>query len=255
VFAGGATLAAITRVCPTDTATVHALADKSLLYARELAGETRFGMLEVIREYAFSRSRDSTDVDARDELHARHAEYFAAMADAAANGLRGADQLDWLVRLDVEHDNLRAALTWALAHSEVSIAGRLATGLWPFWRARGLYRDGRGWLDQVLAFGSEVPLGLRANALNGAGVLALLQTDFATAFDQLSEACAAFVTLGDGFGQAWALSNLGWLARNREERVRAQELFEASLQLRRDIGDRWGEAWTLNNLGVVALDR
>jgi predicted ATPase/DNA-binding XRE family transcriptional regulator len=251
VFAGGATLEAITAVCDTEATTVDALVDKSVLTRQD----ERFGMLEVIREYAAEKWCDSATEGVRETVTARHAEYFAAMADAAPSALRGAEQLRWLEQLDAEHDNLRAALKWALTHRDAGLAGRLGAGLWPFWRARGLYHEGRRWLDAILALGDAVPALLRAHILNGAGVLALLQTDYAAASDLLEQARATFVALNDRFGEAFATSNLGWLARNRADVATAQALFEASLKLRREIGDRWGEAWTLINLAVVAQDR
>ena len=251
VFAGSATREAINAICDEDRAMLDALFDKSLVTRHE----ERFGMLEVIREYAAEKWCDLATGAARNALRARHAAYFATMADAAPAGVRGPEQLIWLERLDAEHDNLRAALTWALEQREVDLAGRLAAGLWPFWRARGLYHEGRRWLEQVLTLGDALPWSLRAHVLNGASVFALLQTDYAAASDRLQEAGAAFVALGDRFGEAFVTSNLGWLARNREDIAAAQALFQESLQLRREIGDRWGEAWTLNNLGVVALDR
>jgi predicted ATPase/DNA-binding XRE family transcriptional regulator len=261
IFAAGATLDAIAVVCGDELAsgaalreTVHILADKSLLTLADVGGQARFGMLEVIHEYALEQWCRESDMTDRAAVARRHATYFATQADAAPSGVRGADQLRWLEYLDAEHANMRAALGWALANAETQLAGRLAAGLWPFWRARGLYYEGRRWLDQALRLES-LQLALRASVLNGAGVLALLQTDYAQARAQLEAARAAYVALGDRFGQALATSNLGWLARNRSDMDAAQTLFESSLRTRRAIADRWGEAWTLMNLGVLAVDR
>src|SRR5262249_14256522 len=128
-------------------------------------------------------------------------------------------------------------------------------GLWPFWRRSGLYQEGRRWLARILELDALVPLHLRAAALNGAGALALMQTDYAAAHTHLEAARQLYVMLGAPAGEAFATSNLGWLARNRGQVDLALQLFEASLRQRRDIGDAWGEAWTVLNLGVVALDR
>jgi tetratricopeptide (TPR) repeat protein len=211
-------------------------------------------MLEVIHEYELEQWSRESDAAERDGIARRHADYFATRADAAPSGVYGADQVRWLEDLDVEHANMRAALDWSLAHAETKLVGRLAVGLWPYWRARGLYSEGRRWLDQVLEL-EALPPELRAAALNGAGAAALLQTDYAVAQGQLEAARLAYAALGDRFGEAFAISNLGWLARNRQDLESAQALFDSSLRTRREIGDRWGEAWTLTNLGVVALDR
>jgi predicted ATPase/DNA-binding XRE family transcriptional regulator len=255
VFAGGGAVQAVSAVCGAGASALHSLADKSLVTFSELGGSERFQMLEVIREYALEQWCRDAAAAAQSSLHEQHAAYYASLAEGAPAGLRGHQQLAWLERLDADHDNLRAALGWSVAHGPVRIAGQLGAGLWPFWRARGLYREGRRWLQQLLPLADGMPVAIRANVLNGAGVLALLQTDYVAAQSHLEAACAAFVEAGDLFGQAFATSNLGWLARNREDSGLAQRLFTASLQVRRDIGDRWGEAWTLNNLGVVALDR
>jgi predicted ATPase/DNA-binding XRE family transcriptional regulator len=261
VFAGGATPDAIAAVCGDGTASASAvresaqnLSDKSLLTSAEVGGHARFVMLEVIQEYAVEQWCQESDAAGRAAVERRHANYFATQADAAPAGVRGADQPRWLEYLDVELGNMRAALAWSLAHKETDLAGRLSAGLWPFWRARGLYHEGRRWLDQVLAL-DDLAAGLRAAALNGAGVLALQQTDYATAHQHLEASRAAYLGLSDRFGEALATSNFGWLARNRGDMDLAHTLFDSSLRTRREIGDRWGEAWSLLNLGVVALDR
>ena len=261
VFAGDAALESILAVCGNAVAStsalreiVHSLADKSLLTFADVAGHARFRMLEVIHEYAAEQWSQESDTAERAGVARLHADYFATRADAAPSGVNGADQARWLEYLDVEHANMRVALAWSLAHAETELAGRMAAGLWPYWQARGLYSEGRRWLDQVLKL-ETLPLPLRAAALNGAGRLALLQTDYLLAQVQLEAARAAYAEHGDRFGEAFATSNLGWLARNRQDMDTAQGLFDSSLRTRREIGDRWGEAWTLNNLGVLALDR
>jgi predicted ATPase/DNA-binding XRE family transcriptional regulator len=261
IFAGGASLEAIWAVsgdgAPSTAAereTVHDLADKSLLKVADIAGQARFRMLEVIHEYAFEQWCRESNAAERTAIARRHAAYFATRADAAPSGLYGANQARWLEDLDVEHADMRSALGWSLAHAETELAGRLAAGIWPYWRARGLYSEGRRWLGQVLEL-ETLPPALRAAALNGAGALALLQTDYAEAQVQLEASRAAYAELGDRFGEAFATNNLGWLARNRQDGDTAQALFESSLRTRREIADRWGEAWALMNLGVVALDR
>jgi non-specific serine/threonine protein kinase len=220
------------------------------------ANETpRFNMLEVIREYAAERLLRSEGEACVEQLRRRLAEWFASMADAAPEGLRGRDQLTWLRRLELEHDNVRSALGWSLEHHEPLLAGRVAAGLWPFWRARGYFHEGRRWLNAALSLGGELSTTNRADILNGAGVLALLQSDYAEALASLTESRERYEGIGDEAGAAFATSNLGWLARDCNHTARAHELFEQSLATRRTLADRWGEAHSLNNLGVVAIDR
>jgi predicted ATPase/DNA-binding XRE family transcriptional regulator len=257
VFAGGANFSAIVAVCsePSESDfavrdSVQGLADKSLLTVNE--DRTRFSMFEVIREYALERFAEQLDAPA---CTRRHAEYFASLATTIPSALRGPAQQKCLTDVGADHDNVRAALAWTLARGEHEFAARLCAGMWPFWRARGHLHEGRRWLTAALASSSELAAPLRAALLNGAGVIALIQSDYAVASNQLNESRALYASLGDRFGEAYAVSNLGWLARNVRDSALAQKLFEESLRMRREIGDAWGHAWSLNNLGVVALDR
>jgi predicted ATPase len=260
VFAAGATRDAIAAVCLADAGSgavaAESLVDKSLLSVVDVAGVTRFLLLETIREYAQERLLATEGESGAEMLRRRHLMYFASQADRVPEALRGAGQNDALRLVQADHDNFRAALDFALAHGHAELASRLSAGLWPFWRARGFFDEGRRWLAATLAANNgEGPTALRANLLNGAGVLALLQSDYELATSQLTAASSIFRTLADGGGEAFALSNLGWAAHDASEYAQAQELLERSLALRRAIGDRWGEAWSLNNLGVIALER
>src|SRR5215207_6071760 len=126
VFSGGSTLEAIEAVCdaegdlPVDALDgVSSLLDKSLLRQEEgLEGEPRFAMLETIREYAREELEESGDAE---EVKRAHAEYFLALAEEADPELKGPGQLEWLQRLETEHDNMRAAFTWALRQEEVEL--------------------------------------------------------------------------------------------------------------------------------------
>ena len=259
VFGGGGTLEAIAAVCDeTPELTrevVDSLFDKSLLTSVMADTGPRFGMLEVVREYAAEQLLLSDGADEVEWRRRRHAEFFAAVADATPAGLRGQDQLGWRSRLELDHDNLRAALDWSLRRPEPALVGRLAAGIWLFWRARGYIQEGSRWLDAALALGDELPISSRASILNGAGVLAILQADYATANDRLSEALAVYRELNDQLGVAVALSDLGWAAHDSGDVERAEELFNASMSIRRRLGDRWEEGIGVNNLGMIAVTR
>jgi non-specific serine/threonine protein kinase len=128
VFADSATLDAVAGVCTDDSRSaaivklaVESLADKSLLRVSDVADETRFEMLEIIREYALERLAASADEPV---LHRRHAEFFASLAEQAQAKLRGSDQLIWFQRLEADHPNLRAALDWALQADDAQLARR-----------------------------------------------------------------------------------------------------------------------------------
>jgi len=256
VFLGGRTLEAIEQVCSADgdldvLEGVSSLVDKSLLRQEESAeGEPRFLMLETIHEYAKEKLEASAEAE---EIGRRHTEFFLALAEAAAPQLLGAAQGQWRARLEAEHDNLRAALSRALARGEDELAGRLAAALRNFWSARGHLREGRRWLAEVLA-AEGLSLRTRAKALLGAGNLASGQGDLAAAQPRFEESLALCRDLEDARGIAGALNGLGMLAAERGELDRAQALFEEALAPLREIGDTQGMATLLNNLGTL-VDR
>ncbi len=176
VFVGGYTLAAAEAVCNADGDLegdildgVAGLVDKSLLQQEEQAdGEPRFLMMETIREYALERLAASGEAEA---MRQQHATFFLQLAEEADPKVRSTEQATWYRRLEVEHDNLRAALHWTLEHQEVEIGLRLAGALWAFWRQH--LREGRSWLEQVLVQpGARARTAARAKALLGAGALA-----------------------------------------------------------------------------------
>ena len=261
VFTGGWTLEAAEAVCnaadglPFDILDgLQSLIDKSLLLeAAGIAGEPRYGMLETIREYALDRLQASGEMAA---LQGRHAAYYLAFAETAAPEVLGPHQVAWLDRLEVDHNNLRAALAWSRAERERwEVEVRLAIALWEFWGRRGYMSEGRRWLEGALAqmegrAAEPRACALRAEALYGAATLAMLQFDSTTPLPLLEESLALFRALGNTWGVASALRNIGVTAAVLEgDHGRGIALLEESLALFHTLGDRWGMAWTLSFLG------
>jgi predicted ATPase/class 3 adenylate cyclase len=190
VFSGGRTLEAIEAICDTKGDLpveafegVSSLLDKSLLRQEESPeGEPRFVMLETIHEFAREKLQESEEGE---EIKTLHAHYFLALAEEAYPELKGANQLDWLGKLETEHDNMRAALSWALERKEAEVALRLGGALWWFWSVRGYHSEGRRWLEAVLAIDGRGSPEVQAMARAGAGALALEQGDL----DRTKEAC------------------------------------------------------------------
>jgi predicted ATPase/DNA-binding SARP family transcriptional activator len=161
VFAGGATIESAERVCagpdlePAAVLDLLAgLVDKSLLEAQPAGGGMRYRMLETVRAYGQERLLQAGEADA---VRSRHAEFFCELAERAEPMLRGAEQLRWLDRLAAEHDNLLAALRWAVDAGEGSLALRLVVALQSYWNLRGTRTEGRTWLPLVLDMAAEVP--------------------------------------------------------------------------------------------------
>ena len=277
VFAGGFALPAAEAICnargdlPLDVLdAIGSLMDKSLLKREEVLGESRYTMLEMIREYASERLEleersgygdgadappDQTDGAGAHSIRRRHAEYFLALAEAAALQEASAEQVLWLDKLERDHDNLRAAIRWAIDAGEMDIVAGICGALTNFWRVRGYMSEGRSWLDKVLAHESDIsPLPL-ATALRGAGTLACYQGDYQAAISLHERSVAIFRSSDDMRGTAGAVNNLAVDLHYVGSYERAEELYHESLELWRRLGDAEGMSKALNNLGLLADGR
>jgi len=223
--------------------------EKSLLRQEEgPEDEPRFVMLETVHEYAREKLQESGEAKATKHVHAQ---YFLALAEEAEPELKGPDQTEWLERLEVEHDNMRAALAWALESEEEELALRLAGALWWLWLVRGHLSEGRDWLEEALESEGGAPVSVRAKALVGAGRLVAEQGDLERGTALLEEGVALFREAGPKGGLADALDNLGIAQYNTGAFERAEALYEESVGLFREAGDGWGVAECLNNLAIM----
>src|SRR5215217_881535 len=258
VFSGGRTLEAIDAICdaegdlPVDAFEgVSSLVDKSLLRQEEgPGGEPRFVMLETVHEFAREKLGQSAEAE---EIKRLHAEYFLTLAEEAYTELKGPDQLEWLERLEAEHDNMRAALSWASERKEAEVALRLGGALWRFWLLRDYHSEGRRWLQEALAIDGRGSPGSRAMALAGAGWLAENQGDLDPAQEACEEGLALLANEAREASEAKLrlLACLGWVAWQREELGQARELLEESLALSREMSDTWWLAFSLFSLAIV----
>ena len=257
VFAGGRTLEAIETICDSegelDTLDgLESLIEKSLLRQEEgLGGEARFVMLETIHEYAREKLGESGEAEV---VRSRHAEHFLALAEEAEPELKGARQLEWLDRLEEEHDNLRAALGWCFERGEVEEGLRIAGAISWFWHVRGHLSEGRRWLEEGLAkAGESVAPSTRAKALVGLGVAVEVQEgDYEKAVPLYEKGLAMYRKLGDREGIANCLCNLGIMVGYAQgDHERSTALLEESLGIYRELGDEHGIASVLNALGMV----
>jgi predicted ATPase/class 3 adenylate cyclase len=289
VFRGGRTLEAVEEVCnavgdlEVDVLDgVTSLVDKSLMYTVEgKGGEARYWMLETIYEHAIEKLDESGEGE---EIRRQHALYFMKLGERAEPELRGAQQGEWLGRLEDEHDNIRAVLrrgmesSGAVSNPEaveaLEIGLQLAGALWRFWYVRGHFSEGREWMTGLLGLSRlmaspELPgvrdggtaesqpalVTYRARALHGAGVLADMQGDYAYARSLHEESLALRRELEDKSGIADSLNNLGIVADMQGDYAYARSLYEESLALRRELEDKWGIAGSLGNLGGLAYSQ
>jgi predicted ATPase/DNA-binding XRE family transcriptional regulator len=271
VFVGGCSLEAARAISGLSTETVFdridSLAANSLLRpAPTDSGEVRVTLLETVREFGLER------LAARGELpaaRARHAAYFLEMAERAEPGLNGAEAGAWIDRLQRDHDNLRAALDWALSQADAAplgdvsrqadaaqqrdVALRLAGALGRFWWMAGYFGEGGRWLARALSSsGPHADPAARMKALLSAGWLAHVQRDSATATRLLEESLALARARDNAWWQAWALHALGRVAYFDNDAARATELGQRTLRLAEALGDEWLSGWALHLLGLAA---
>jgi tetratricopeptide (TPR) repeat protein len=128
--------------------------------------------------------------------------------------------------LEAEHDNLRAALSRSLEAGDSGSALRIGGALWRFWNVRGHFSEGRRWLTAGLSGEGAAPASLRARASLGLGYLDLRQGDYPRAVEDLEASHSLYQEIGDRRGKAYALCFLGWIALDRNEFDRAEELLE-----------------------------
>ncbi len=275
VFAAGGTLNATEAVCAWEgepkraiPACLERLVDHSLLRQdltpMEEAAEPRFALLEIVRQYAEEQLVAAGEAE---RVRDRHCDWCVGLAEQAEPELTGPDQAQWLARLEIEHDNLRAALRWTLEYGNAAVGLRLAAALWRFWLIHGHLSEGRGWLKRLLehtesgdpergATGDarEQRAG-RAKALRGAGGLAYEQGDYEEARGLYTAALELYQELEDLKGIAALLNNLGVIADTQAHYERATDLYQQSLDLKRELDDRWGMTTSLGNLGRLALQQ
>lgn len=177
VFAGGWTFEAAETVCEGNgidaldilEALAH-LVDKSLVTTERRAQETRYHMLETIREYALEKLNQANETDA---LRARHLEFFVAFSEQVEPELTRADQFVWLERLGDDADNLRAALDYSLGAGHVDNGLRLAGALMRYWDLGANWREGLEILEKLLRHPKATAKSvIRAKALLSGGIMA-----------------------------------------------------------------------------------
>jgi predicted ATPase len=265
IFVGGCTLDAVEAIAASPdvgqkggSEVLALLVNKSLV---RQDGKARFVMLETIQEYAREKLKEHGEAG---KLRRQHALYFLDLAQQAEPLLRGPEQTAWMKRLEEEHDNFRAALRTYKEAQDMENGLRLAAALWRFWHTRGYLTEGREHLLSVLSLPRKADddaaedaalQELRAKVLNGAGVFALMQADYASATPLFEESLAIYDTLGNKAGMANTLSNLANVAYYREDFAAAVSIHEQGLAISEELGDKAGVSKSLNNLAIVLRSR
>ena len=241
IFLGGCTIEAADAICNRgrelgiDTFDgIASLLAQSLLRQEGERGESRFTMLETIREYGRDRLAANGTLD---EIGQRHLLYFRDLAEVAEPHLMATDQSGWLDRFEREHDNVRGALSLALETPDPGNGLRLAAALWRFWLQRGFLREGRTWLEALLALEPGRVSTSRARAYIALGGLTYWLSDTVATEEAYEAAASLYRQIGDREGEAEAGYNLAFVPGLRSDPEESRRRFEANLMLARDIGN------------------
>jgi predicted ATPase/DNA-binding XRE family transcriptional regulator len=262
VFAGGFTLEAAEVVGaqapeageePEEVlGLLGALVEQSLVVVQspKTGGEARYGMLELVRQYALEKLEESGEAG---EARRSHAAFFLDLAEQAEPELRGSRQVEWLECLEGENENLRAALSWALEPKggDTETAARLGWALWLFWRFHGHQREGRRWMEVLLE--RDVPPRLRPRAVHAALAMAYMQGDSEAVAEYSAELLKLSQEVGDALCTAYAWCGFGLVAMDRRDFGEATSCFEEALTLLRQAGEDGVVPVVRIWLGTVAL--
>jgi non-specific serine/threonine protein kinase len=250
VFSGGFTLDAAQAIAREPACDVlpwlARLVEHNLVRREDMAGSSRYSLLETIREFALEHLDASGEATLTRDAHAA---YFLALAEAGMSELYGPRQVEWLARLESEHPNLRVALE-SFAHAGNSHALlRLGAALWRFWFIRGYPREGRAWLARALA-GDHPWSPILREALRGASMLASNQGDAGQAAAFAEELVEHAREQDDAEALARGLHLLSFAATYGSDRVRALTLANQALAVARDLGNPYELTDILNRLGI-----
>jgi predicted ATPase/class 3 adenylate cyclase len=256
-FSGGFTLEGAENVCTDETVSredvldhLSKLVEKSLVSPAEHVREVRYNLLEMVYQYSRDRLLEAGEAELAGQ---KHRDYFLHFVELAAPELVGPNQAHWFDRLELEHDNLRAALTWTLGETTPTNAGlSLATGLFRFWFLRGYFAEGRHWLGRVIEnAGSGQGTSEWARALRAAATLALDQGDYTSGRSLLEKATSIFRDLDDKGAVAACLLTLASHALMLGDLQTARITCEESLARHRELGNTRGIANSSSLFGSI----
>jgi predicted ATPase/DNA-binding SARP family transcriptional activator len=256
VFGGAFTIEAAESICAGAengevVDAVGRLIEQNLLISSARGAETRFHMLETIREYAHDRLAERGEVD---PIRRRLSEYYLGLAEDAERGLRGPQELAWHSVLEAELDNLRAALAYADELADAELALRIAGALGRFWWIHSYLSEGRRWLEDALDWGTDAAPEVRAKALQAVAGLAWNQGDLESAKRFAEEALELYRRVADDSGTMNCLTIFGLIAKDSGDYAQAKRSFTESGELARRLAEPLAAAVALSNLATVAID-
>ncbi len=259
VFRGGWTVEASHQVCAGDLTTNQALnllmdlRELALIVAEETEQGMRYRMMDTIREYA----RELLTPEESAAVASRHADYFCALAEEANHKLAGTEQRRWLLTLDSEQMNARAALDWADSSHQIETGLRIASALSAYWVTRGRLTEASSFFERFLQIGEgepDVEPKVRARAILGYAMITWTLSHFPRTRELSEEGIQIFTEINDPKGVANSLSMLGITELRQGNYEEARSALQESLVVAIEIEDKEGEARAYMNLGNVGLD-
>jgi predicted ATPase len=249
IFAGGFDLDAAELVLGEDALElVTSLVEKSLLTRQSEHGRARYGLHETIRDFAVEQLAD------RDEVSARHIEWFMGLLERADDELRGPDQAAWVARLVPDQENFRQALAWGLSHGGAEPALELAWHLHHFWALRGNLGESERWLGAALDATVGAPASIeRTRALSRWAEIAERKGDYAEARSRYERALEMGGALEHPVRQGVCEISLGDMDREQGRYDEARDHLETAHELLREAGDAERARWPLDALGRLAI--
>jgi predicted ATPase/Tfp pilus assembly protein PilF len=253
VFSGGCSLEAAEAVWSGPAAEesetldgIVSLGEQNLLLHEESGEESRFRMLQVVKEFGFEYLRLSGNAVT---IQRRHGEYYLRLAQEAEQEMVGLNGAFWIKRLDREHDNLREALEWWL-QDQPEMGLQLSAAIWRFWLTRGYITEGRKWLRRALEHNLALSLG-RAKGLLGAGTLAFHQGELVVGRTLLMESLQTSKNIGEQQLIGRCCNALGVFATCADEFQEARSWFEEGMRIASQSNDHNLLAMLFNNIGEI----
>jgi tetratricopeptide (TPR) repeat protein len=221
---------------------------KSMVVVQDRGGIARYSLLETIRQYGWEKLSDAGESQL---VRDRQCRWFLQLAEQAEAEFRGRKQSAAFARLELEHDNLRAALAWSTDQPDGDAALRLTSAMGYFWRQHGYYSEGLAWLKRAL----ELPTGantLRGRALLWASALALELADYSAADRYGAESVASPKEGGGHWELGFAQHILGSIAFRMDEMEQAAQFWRSSFTAFQQAGTTWGRALGYQSLGLLS---
>ncbi len=261
VFVGGWSLEAAEAICADNLKIsvldgLASLLDKNFIKQEvDSSGEARFIMLETIKEYALEQSVENGDFE---PAGARHAYYFATLKVNDPH-LLVEQQGIWWDRLEIEHDNFRAALAWSAKKSNIEIGLKLALSLVAFWHLRGYLVEAINWLTSLLNDNemgkplTDAVRRLRAIALDSLATLYIFQGNLSEAKPVYEKSLDEMRNIGDQAGIIAVLQDYGMWFQFHGDYVTSSAMLSEALSLSKGIDNTHLIGLSLFFLGTLAF--